>query len=117
MEVQRSTVKSYLLLYIALLLYSVNGIFSKLASKNQFPSVGFFFYYGLVLLILLIYAVLWQQVLKKMPLTTAFSNKSVTVVFGMLWGTLLFQEQITLQMLIGGAVIIFGIYLVVTDHE
>ncbi len=117
MEVKRSTVKDYLLLYIALLLYSVNGIFAKLASKNQFLSAEFFCYYGLVLLILFIYAVLWQQVLKKMPLTTAFSNKSVTVVFGMLWGTLLFQEQITLKMIIGGIAIIFGVYLVVTDHE
>lgn len=117
MEIKRSTVKDYLLLYAALLLYSVNGILSKLASKNQLLSVEFFSYYALVVLILFIYAVLWQQILKRMPLTTAFSNKSITVVLGMLWGALFFQEQITLHMIVGGIIIVFGVYLVVTDRE
>jgi drug/metabolite transporter (DMT)-like permease len=98
-------------------MYSLGGIASKTAATQQFLSFGFFFYYGLVLLILFVYAILWQQILKKMPLTTAFSNKSITVILGMLWGALFFQEQITLKMIIGAAIIMFGIYLVVTDHE
>lgn len=116
MELKQATVKDFFLLHIALLLYSVNGIFSKLASKNQFLTFEFFFYYGLVLLNLLVYAILWQQILKKMPLTTAYSNKSVIVIWGMLCGALFFQEQITVQMIIGGAIISFGVYLVVTDY-
>lgn len=35
----------------------------------------------------------------------------------MLWGLLFFQEQITLLMIVGGAFIFFGVYLVVTDYE
>lgn len=117
MELKQSIVKDYFLLHLILLLYSVNGVFSKLAAKSLFLTSEFFLYYGLVLFNLVIYAILWQQVLKKMPLTTAFSNKSVIVIWGMLWGALFFQEQITLQMIIGGAIISFGVYLVVTDHE
>lgn len=117
MEAKQPAIKDYVFLHIVLLFYSINGIFSKLASKNQFASIEFFYYYGLVLVNLFIYAILWQQVLKRMPLTTAFSNKSVVVIWGMLWGTLFFQERITLQMIIGTIIIFFGVYLVVTDHE
>ena len=88
-----------------------------MASKNKFLTFEFFFYACLVIFILFLYAIIWQQILKKMPLTTAFSNKSVIVIWGMLWGALFFQERITLQMIIGGAIISFGVYLVVTDHE
>jgi len=117
MEVKQPEIKDYFHLHFILLLYSVNGIISKLASKNQFLTNAFLFYYSIVVFILFIYAILWQQILKKMTLTTAFSNKSVIVIWGMLWGALFFQEQITLQMIIGGAIISFGVYLVVTDHE
>lgn len=117
MSTKQLITKNYIFLHIVLLFYSANGIFSKMASKKLFLSAEFFYFYGLVLLNLLIYAILWQQVLKRMPLTTAFSNKSVIVVWGMLWGTLFFQERITLQMIIGAVIIFFGVYLVVTDHE
>lgn len=116
MEHKQPTVKDLLYLHIVLLLYSINGILSKLASENQFYTSTFFMYYSIVLLNLVLYAILWQQILKRMPLTTAFSNKSVIVIWGMLWGALFFQERITMQMIIGGAIISYGVFLVVTDQ-
>lgn len=116
MEHKQPTVKDYLYLHIVLLLYSINGILSKLASENQLFTSKFFVYYSLVLFNLILYAILWQQILKKMPLTTVFLNKSVIVIWGMLWGALFFQERITMQMIIGGAIISYGVFLVVTDQ-
>lgn len=52
-----------------------------------------------------------------MPLTTAFANKAVTIIWGMLWGVLIFRESITPAMIIGSVVIIAGIWLVVTSDE
>ena len=112
-----SHLKRYLLLHIVLLLYSLNGIFSKMASRQISLSIEFIIYYCVVLLNLFIYAILWQQVLKKLPLSTAFINKSVTVIWGMVWGTLFFKENITLQMVIGALIIFTGVYFVVTDYE
>ena len=37
-------------------------------------------------LALVVYAVGWQQVIKHLPLTTAYANKAVTVVWGILLG-------------------------------
>lgn len=110
-------IKAFLLLHIILLLYSLCSVFSKLASGQEFMSFYFILFYGLVLAVLGVYAILWQQVLKKMPLTTAFSNKAVVIIWGMMWGALIFSEQITWYMIIGSIIIFAGVVLVVSDYE
>lgn len=104
-------VKLYLLLHLLLMMFSVMGIFSKLAAGQAFMSFKFILYYGLMLAILAIYAFAWQQVIKRLPLTTAFANKAVTVVWGMVWGVVAFKEHISLNKVIGSIVIIGGIIL------
>ena len=86
-----------------------------MAAQQEFLSFKFFFFYGLVLLILFAYAIAWQQVLKKLPLVTAYANKAVTVIWGLVLGSVFFQEKITLQKVIGAFIIIFGVYLVVSE--
>lgn len=107
--------KNYLFLHVCLLLYSIGGIFSKTASSKKFLSLEFIFFYGLFILVLFIYAVLWQQILKKFPLTVAFANKSVVIMWGILWGYLFFSETFRWGMILGATIIISGIYLVVSD--
>ena len=46
------------------------------------------------LLSMLPLAVIWQQVLKKIPLTIAYGCKGIIIVYGMLWGALFFSEKI-----------------------
>lgn len=87
-----------------------------MAAQQEFLSFKFFFFYGLVLLILFAYAIAWQQVLKKLPLVTAYANKAVTVIWGLVLGSVFFQEKITLQKVIGAFIIIFGVYLVVSEE-
>lgn len=100
-------------LHLTLLFYSISGVCSKMAAHQPFLSARFILFFGLLGVILVVYAVLWQQVLKRVPLTTAFSNKAVTVIWGMLWGVLFFKEQITWNMLLGAGIIIAGIITVV----
>lgn len=102
-------IHSYILLHVMLMIYSVSGILSKLAACQPFPSNLFFMYYLFSLFCLGIYAICWQQVIKRLPLSLAFSSKGVTVVWGMLWGSLVFREQITLKMFLGAACIILGV--------
>lgn len=94
-------------------MYSLGSVFSKFASKESFFTPKFIFFYSIVLAILFTYAVFWQQLLKKLPLTTAFANKSATVIWGMIWGILIFKEEIRITMIIGSVFILYGIYLVV----
>ena len=110
-------IKLFLSLHLLLLVYSLGAVCSKMAGKSEFLSIRFFFFYGLVLLNLFVYAIVWQQILKKLPLVTAFANKAVTVIWGMLWGMLIFKEKITGWNVLGAAIIMVGIFLVVNADE
>lgn len=108
----------FLLLHISLLFSSLSGVCSKKAAgyTDRLFSVPFFFWFGLVFAIMFGYALIWQQILKRMPLTVAYSNKPVTLIWGMIWGALIFKERITWRMLLGAGIIFAGIYLVVTGE-
>ena len=114
---KKSKFFNYIMLHSILLLYSLGSVFSKKASEYKFLSVEFILYYGIVILILAIYALLWQQVLKRMDLVTAYANKAVTVIWGMIWGIVLYNEKISIYNVLGVIFIIFGVYLVVAEEE
>ena len=104
-------IKTLFALHMLLMVYSASGILSKLAAGVDFLSIEFCIYYGGVLLLLGFYAIGWQQILKRLPLTTAFSNKAVTIVWGIIWGALFFFEPITLPKAVGALLIIAGVVL------
>lgn len=104
-------------LHIELLLFSLGGVCTKMASQYDFLSFWFIFFYGLVILNLGVYAIVWQQIIKKLPLNTAYSNKAITIVWGILWGFLFFREQITWNMIVGALIVIVGVVLVVRADE
>lgn len=108
----------YLLLHISLLFSSLSGVCSKIASgySDHIFSLQFIFWFGLVFVIMFGYAVIWQQILKRMPLTVAYANRPVTLIWGIIWGTLIFGEKITWNMIAGAVVIFVGIYLVTSEN-
>lgn len=109
--------KTFAVLHFILLLYSFVGVFMKLAFQNEMFSGGFFLFAGLAVLFLGIYALLWQQVLKKMPLTIAFTNKAICIIWGMLWGALILGDTITWYKIVGSLIVLPGVVLVVSSNE
>ena len=109
--------KSFAFLHCILFIYSLSTIISKFASKQPVMSLQFCLLYGAVLFILFFYAIMWQQVLKRLPLVTAYANKSVTVIWGLIWGLIFFHETITLTKILGVIIIIVGVYFVVSGEE
>ena len=67
--------------------------------------------------IMFVYAIIWQQLLKKYPLNIAYANKGTLPLITMVWGVTLFNETITLLMIVGAIIVILGIGLVVSDGE
>ena len=76
----------FLVLHLILGVYAASSVCSKLAAGQPFLSVPFILLYGGMLAALVAYALGWQQVIKHLPLTTAYANKAVTVVWGILQG-------------------------------
>lgn len=104
----------YFMLYTGLVIYSLSSVMSKVAASYTIASWKFFFFYGFALFFLGVYALFWQQILKCFSLITAYSNRPLVTILGMIWGWMFFGESITPQMILGSAIIIIGIRLVVT---
>lgn len=114
---KKSGAGAYVLLHGIILIYSFSMVMSKLAALETPFSLRFFLFYGLEIVFLGVYALFWQQIMKKIPLTTGYASKAVTVIWGILWGALLFGESITLGKLLGAALIIAGVVLFVRSDE
>lgn len=113
----KSKLKVLFLLHLLIMIFSLSGICSKKAAEVPFLSFEFCFYYGMVILLLGCYAVGWQQIIKRLPLTTAFANKAVTVVWGIIWGAVFFHERITPGKLLGAAIVIAGVFVYVLSEK
>lgn len=109
--------KVYFGLHGLLLVYACSSLFSKMASEQEFLSPGYIFDYGMVFFILMIYAIFWQMILKKIPLNVAMANKAATVIWGIVFGVLFFKEKVTVWNLLGAAIIIVGIIIVVNADK
>ena len=109
--------KVFLALHLLLLFYSLSSVLSKLAAGQPFLSFRFCLCYGGMFLILVLYAMGWQQILKRLPLTVAFANKAVTLVWSMVFGALLFREQIRLNQVIGCTLAVLGVVLFVQPEK
>lgn len=114
---EKANKKTFIALHLLLLLFSLSSVLSKLAASQEFLSLSFFLCYGGVIAILGVYAIGWQQILKRLPLTVAFANKAVTLVWSMVFGALLFGEHIGVKQLIGCALAVAGVILFVSADK
>lgn len=110
----KTSPKTLLFLHLLLMMYSCEGILSKLAAGQEFLSPGFILCYGGVIAILGLYAIGWQQAIKRMPLTSAYANRAITVVWGVIWGIVVFHEGVSLLQLLGCAIVVAGVALFAT---
>jgi len=112
--------RSYIQLHLNILLFSFTSVLSKMASiqynKNGLQS---WIFYLLLLLMIAncgIYALAWQQVIKKFSLTTAYANKSVAILWSQIWAVAIFHESLSVRNIVGIMVVLIGV-LVVQQYE
>lgn len=110
-------IKNLLLLQSAFFIYSLSSLFSKMAAQNSSELEKLTIFYIASLVMLGIYALIWQQILKKVPLSVAFSNKGIVVIWGMIWSAIIFKEKISISMLVGATIIIAGIIIMMTGEK
>ena len=111
------SVRSFLFMHASFLVYCIYPLLGKIATKYPLLSFQFIALYCVVFAVLFVYALMWQQVLKKISLTTAIANKSITIIWGMIFGLLFFGEKISVKMIIGAILILTGIFVLSTDKS
>jgi drug/metabolite transporter (DMT)-like permease len=101
----------YLGLFGVFFIYSLSGLFSKSASRCEFLSWSYLCFLSGCVFVLGIYAILWQQVIKRMPVSDANILGGVTTIFGLMIAHFVFDEPITFNNIIGTIIIISGMTL------
>ena len=114
---QGKNLRSYALLYGAVAIYSCSGICSKIASSYPMLSLQFVLFYGMSVCVLGAYAVIWQSVLRRFDLAVAYTAKPFSIILSMIFGVVLFHEELTWNMVAGAALILLGMRTVMQDHE
>lgn len=109
--------KQYLALHGAFFLLSLSGVFSKLAAQSdKLISWRFISFYVVSILIQMFFMYQWQQFLKFIPLSIAYTNRAINLIWGMGWGWLIFGEMIRPAMIIGSLLVILGIAIMSRDE-
>ena len=103
------TFRSVAVLLLVYLFYSTVSIATKFTSMQEMLSLRYFMGLAIVVAILGIYAIIWQQVLKRIELTTAYMFKGTSLIFVLLFSALIFNETITLWNVVGTVLIVGGI--------
>ena len=107
----------FIVLHILLMVYSLSGVCSKMAGKAEFLSLDFILWYGAMLFIMVIYAFGWQQILKRLPLSIAFANKAVTLVWSIVFGVLVFNETLKITQIIGCVLAVIGVLIFIKPSK
>lgn len=82
-----------------------------MASRQEMLSWPYLFWIAGAIGVMGVYALLWQQVIARMPISTAYMFKGTSLIFVLMFSALLFGEAITLNNVIGAMIIIIGIIL------
>ena len=115
MEFKQTTWIYWLMLGLAYFVYSFVSVAAKVAANQAY----FFMVVMYVLLevaLLGIYAILWQQILKKISLVVAMSCKGISLILTLAWSVMFFSEEITFYNIVGSLFILVGIWMVALDE-
>lgn len=96
----------------AVCIYTLSGVTAKFASNYDFLSMGFILCYCAEIAVLGVYAIIWQQIIKRVDISIAYANRAMAIFWSMIWAAFLFREQITLQNMIGVVLIFAGTWVV-----
>ena len=102
---------------VAVFMESLTSPCLKLGGRYPFMSPGYIAWFCLAVAILCFYAVCWQLILEKLPLTTAYLRRGFSYILIFVWATLIFHESITWKQILGIAVITAGMVISISDEK
>ncbi len=109
--------KLILALQLVVMLYTLSSVAAKMASGQAFLSLPFIVYYGVEILILGFYAIAWQQLIKRCDLSVAYANRSMAILWSLVWTVIFFHEALTIKNIIGVLIVFAGTMIVNSDGE
>ena len=104
-----SKIRNIALLQAVIILFSITSVLAKFASEQALLSRGFILWYGLEIVVLGIYAVCWQQMIKRFDISIAYANKATVLLWGAVWSRLIFHEVPSLRQFAAMGLVVLGV--------
>lgn len=119
MEAERKKVqwKEIAVLQFAVMIYTLSSVAAKQAALYNALSWPFLVWCGIEILILGVYAIIWQQLIKKIDLSIAYANRSMAILWSVIWAVIFFKETITIQNMIGVIIVLAGTMIINCDDK
>lgn len=118
MKKDKSLIFNLILLQAVVIIYTFTSIVGRVASGAQILSLQFVLFYGLDIVILGIYAICWQQMIKKFDLSIAYANRAMAVLWTAVWSILIFGDRLSVNQIVGIIIVMIGTVVVnLKPHE
>lgn len=109
-------IKQIILLQAIIVIYTISSIMAKFASAGETLEKVILFF-GLDLMFLGIYAICWQQMIKIFPLSVAYANRAMALLWSAVWARIIFGEQITVKQIFAIGLVIVGTMIINTEKQ
>ncbi len=109
------TLKNIFLLQAIIIIYTVSSVMAKFASASVEEPFRMLIFLGLEFVLLAVYAVFWQQMIKRFDLSVAYANRSMAILWSMIWAVIFFHDEITLRNILGVLIVLVGTVIVNLD--
>ena len=114
---RKITLLSILIIQLGVVIYTGSGICSKMTANYPAMSFMWLFWLGLEVVFLGVYAIFWQQIIKRFDLSIAYANRAFALVWSTLCALLISPATATPANTTGVIVIFAGIMLVNQDAK
>lgn len=101
----------YPVLLLAFAIYAGTSYFTRSAAAFPFLSRNYLLYIAGAVLTMGLYALLWQQIIKRMPVSDAYMFKGTSILFIFAIAVVFFGETINWKNIAGALLVILGIAL------
>lgn len=108
--------KQIVLLQAIIIIYTISSIMAKFASGGE-TIERIILFFGLNLLFLGIYAICWQQMIKIFPLSVAYANRAMALLWSAVWAKIIFGENISGRQMLGIGLVIVGTLIINTEKQ
>lgn len=109
-------IKNIILLQLIVIIYTFTGLLGKFSADKDFLSFEFVAFYAGEIAVLGVYALLWQQMIKRFELSVAYANRAMALLWSAIWAVVIFHDRLTVQNIIGIILVIAGTIVVNMDE-
>ncbi len=108
--------KDIILAIVIYIIFPISSIITKYAAMTD-DLWNKFLLYGASVVVLAIFSIFWQILLKRVDLVKAYIFKSTSIIWTVIYGVLIFNDALTTNVIIGTIIVMVGTVIAILGGE